>query len=217
MDPFHGYKNANDDQLQDAVAVLDAFHVLTSPPKSSTTCTAGCSRRPPATGAGGTTRCTACGPSCAPAKNTSPTANAPAQGRVHRSRGAPRGRGRLAMRPAGPLGVPPGHPRQRPGDRAEGPRRIRLLPDPRGRPPREDPAPVARSVPGLLRDQPVPPKAAPKPSTASSSSTAASPETSETGRATGSGCSSSAAAYPCDPTLIGEEPPNASRCSKLIP
>lgn len=26
--PFHGYKNAIDDQLEDAVAVLDAFHVV---------------------------------------------------------------------------------------------------------------------------------------------------------------------------------------------
>jgi transposase len=28
LDPFHGYKNAIDDQLQDAVAVLDAFHIV---------------------------------------------------------------------------------------------------------------------------------------------------------------------------------------------
>jgi transposase len=28
LDPFHGYKNANDDQLEDARAVLDAFHVV---------------------------------------------------------------------------------------------------------------------------------------------------------------------------------------------
>ncbi len=28
LDPFHGYKNALDDQLEDAVAVLDAFHVV---------------------------------------------------------------------------------------------------------------------------------------------------------------------------------------------
>ena len=27
LDPFHGYKNAIDDQLDDAVAVLDAFHI----------------------------------------------------------------------------------------------------------------------------------------------------------------------------------------------
>jgi transposase len=28
LDPFHGYKNAIDDELTDAVAVLDAFHVV---------------------------------------------------------------------------------------------------------------------------------------------------------------------------------------------
>ncbi len=28
LDPFHGYKNAIDDKLQDAVAVVDAFHVV---------------------------------------------------------------------------------------------------------------------------------------------------------------------------------------------
>lgn len=28
LDPFHGYRNAIDDQLEDAVAVLDAFHVV---------------------------------------------------------------------------------------------------------------------------------------------------------------------------------------------
>ncbi len=28
LDPFHGYKNAMDDQLVDAIAVFDAFHVV---------------------------------------------------------------------------------------------------------------------------------------------------------------------------------------------
>jgi transposase len=28
LDPFHGYKNAIDDQLADAISVLDAFHVV---------------------------------------------------------------------------------------------------------------------------------------------------------------------------------------------
>jgi transposase len=28
LDPFHGYKNAIDDQLEDATSVLDAFHVV---------------------------------------------------------------------------------------------------------------------------------------------------------------------------------------------
>ena len=29
LDPFQGYKNAIDDQLQDATSVLDAFHIVT--------------------------------------------------------------------------------------------------------------------------------------------------------------------------------------------
>ncbi len=28
LDPFQGYKNALDDELEDAIAVLDAFHVV---------------------------------------------------------------------------------------------------------------------------------------------------------------------------------------------
>ena len=28
LDPFQGYKNAIDDQLQDATSVLDAFHIV---------------------------------------------------------------------------------------------------------------------------------------------------------------------------------------------
>ena len=28
LDPFRGYKNAIDDQLEDASAVLDAFHIV---------------------------------------------------------------------------------------------------------------------------------------------------------------------------------------------
>ncbi len=28
LDPFHGYKNAIDDELADAISVLDAFHVV---------------------------------------------------------------------------------------------------------------------------------------------------------------------------------------------
>jgi transposase len=41
LDPFHGYKNAIDDQLADAVAVLDAFHVV----KLATTAVDECRRR----------------------------------------------------------------------------------------------------------------------------------------------------------------------------
>ncbi len=41
LDPFHGYKNAIDDELEDAVAVLDAFHVV----KLGTTAVDECRRR----------------------------------------------------------------------------------------------------------------------------------------------------------------------------
>jgi hypothetical protein len=75
LDPFHGYKNAIDDQLEDAVAVLDAFHVVKWAPKPSMRSAAGCSRRPSDTGAARTTRCTGSAPSCAPAPSTSPTGN----------------------------------------------------------------------------------------------------------------------------------------------
>lgn len=36
LDPFHGYKNAIDDQLEDATAMLDAFHVVKLAPVLST-------------------------------------------------------------------------------------------------------------------------------------------------------------------------------------
>ena len=38
LDPFHGYKNAIDDQLDDAVAVLDAFHVVALATKALDQC-----------------------------------------------------------------------------------------------------------------------------------------------------------------------------------
>ena len=40
LDPFQGYKNTIDDQLQDATSVLDAFHIVKlagdAPPHAST-------------------------------------------------------------------------------------------------------------------------------------------------------------------------------------
>ena len=93
-----------------------------SPRRSWTTSGAGCSRTPPATGAARTTRCTGSGTSSALAKSISPTGNAPASRRVHRPGGTPRGRARLAVRPTGLLGLPPGHPRRRPRGRKPFPR-----------------------------------------------------------------------------------------------
>ena len=76
LDPFHGYKNAIDDQLEDARSVLDASTSSNSPPPSSTTSDAACNRTSTATAAARMTRSTGSGTSFAPAKNGSPTVNA---------------------------------------------------------------------------------------------------------------------------------------------
>jgi transposase len=65
LDPFHGYKNAIDDRLQDASAT------------PSTRCAVGSSRRPSGTVAGRGTRCTASGTSCGAGRTGSPSANVP--------------------------------------------------------------------------------------------------------------------------------------------
>jgi transposase len=58
LDPFHGYKDAIDDELEDAVAVLDRVHVHVRPRRWSTTCAAASSKRPPGTVAARATRST---------------------------------------------------------------------------------------------------------------------------------------------------------------
>ena len=72
LDPFHGYKNAIDDQLEDAIAGLDRSTSSSSPAPSSMTSAAGFSRTPPGTAAAATTRSTGSGTSSAPARSTSP-------------------------------------------------------------------------------------------------------------------------------------------------
>jgi transposase len=76
LDPFMGYKNAIDDQLEDAVAVLDAFHVV----KLGTAAVDEVRRRVQqqihATAATRATRSTASATSCAAEPRSSPTANA---------------------------------------------------------------------------------------------------------------------------------------------
>lgn len=66
LDPFQGYKSAIDDELADATAVLDAFHVVALGTKCVDESDAGCSRPRPATAAARATRCTGSRPSCAP-------------------------------------------------------------------------------------------------------------------------------------------------------
>jgi transposase len=76
LDPFHGYKNAIDDQLEDARAVLDAFHVV-----KFATAVDDVRRRVQQDIHGHrgrkATRCTGSGTSCAPDTRTSPTDNKP--------------------------------------------------------------------------------------------------------------------------------------------
>ncbi len=82
LDPFHGYKNAIDDQLEDAIAVLDDSTATRTPsttssrtpspsstpstssssaPRPSTKSDAACSKRSTATAAARTTRSTGSG------------------------------------------------------------------------------------------------------------------------------------------------------------
>ena len=75
----------------------------------------------------------------------------PPRPRPGRGRTPRRGRRRLAVRPAGPRGLPRTHPRGRTRPGREGHRRVPLLPDPRDPSARPDPEAVARGVPGLLR------------------------------------------------------------------
>jgi transposase len=111
LDPFHGYKNAIDDELEDARAVLDAFHVVKFATRSSTTSAAAYSRT--STGHRGrkATRCTGSATSCAPDTRTSPSGNKPdLTPRGPLDERARRGRTRLPMRPTGPRRLSPDHP-----------------------------------------------------------------------------------------------------------
>jgi len=78
LDPFHGYKNAIDDQLQDARSVLDAFHVVKLAIMVVDDTRRRVQQEVTGTGVAGMTRCTGSGTSCAPAPRTSPTDSAPA-------------------------------------------------------------------------------------------------------------------------------------------
>ena len=77
LDPFHGYKNAIDDELEDATAVLDAFHVIKLGTRS-TRSAAGSSRTPSDTAVTATTRSTGSATSSAPVRRSSPTGSGPA-------------------------------------------------------------------------------------------------------------------------------------------
>lgn len=115
LDPFHGYNNAIGDQLEDATAVLDAFHVvklgttaLDDVRRRVQTDTAGHRGRTgdPLHGIGTLLR--------AGAKNLTP-GNAPAWTPRSTPTTPTRRCSGLAVRPTAPGGLPPGHPRPGPG------------------------------------------------------------------------------------------------------
>ena len=117
LDTFRGYRNTIDDDLSDAVAVLDAFHVV----KLGTAVVDDVRRRVQQDTCGHReadvmTRCTGSATSCAPATTASPTANAPGSPRRSppgrstsrsRSRGcAPRKSARCTIRTPQPPARP---------------------------------------------------------------------------------------------------------------
>jgi len=75
LDPFRGYANAIADELDDAVPVLDAFHVVGSPSRSPTRSAAASNKTPWATAATPGTPCSGSATCCVAAPNTSPPAS----------------------------------------------------------------------------------------------------------------------------------------------
>ncbi len=74
LDPFHGYKNAIDDQLEDATAVLDAFHIVALGNRTVDEVRRRVQQHtPPGTAAAPGTRSTASARACAAPSTSSPT------------------------------------------------------------------------------------------------------------------------------------------------
>jgi len=71
LDPFRGYANAIADELDDAVPVLDAFHVVGSPSRSPTRSAAASNKTPWATAATPGTPCSGSATCCVAAPNRS--------------------------------------------------------------------------------------------------------------------------------------------------
>ena len=155
LDPFRGYKSAIDDELAEATAVLDAFHVV----KLGTQAMDEVRRRVQQDTTGhrgrngdplyGIQRLLRAGAENLTDKQLERLAAAIEANPAPRSRLY-----RLALRP-GPAGGLPNqghHPRPSPG--REDPRHLPHLPDPRDRTPGTDPAPMARGIPCLLHHRP---------------------------------------------------------------
>ncbi len=131
LDPFHGYKNAIDDQLEDAVSVLDAFHVV----KLGSQVVDDVRRRVQQTihshrGRKDDPLYRDPQPAALRRGTTHRTPAGPPRPRRRRRRAPPRGVRGLAVRPTTPAGLPPARPRRRPAPRRADRHQLRVLPDP---------------------------------------------------------------------------------------
>jgi len=152
LDPFHGYKSAIDEQLEDATSVLDAFHVV----KLGGQAVDEVRRRvqqaihghrgrknDPLYGIRNLLRCAAERLTERQHARLSPAIEADER---HLEVFVA-----LAVRPAAASGLPPTRSRSRSQTGHQDHRQLPRLPDPRDRPARTDPETMADRVPGLLR------------------------------------------------------------------
>ncbi len=185
LDPFRGYANAIRDELPDAVAVLDAFHVV----RLGTAVVDEVRRRVQqgTVGHRGHTRPAVQDPRAAAPRRRAPhrTPGRPPRRRPGRRRPRPRGHAGLAVPPTAALDLPRRQPHRRPPGRRDRDRDVPDLPHRRGRPPRPHPASLETAGAGLLRHRRRYPTAAPRRSTCSSRRPAASPTGSATSPTTG--------------------------------
>jgi hypothetical protein len=128
LDPFRGYANAIRDELPDAVAVLDAFHVVRLGTQ--------------ATEAARMIRSTRFAGSCVTVSSTSPNASRANHTVFGGRRPGRRSQPGLAVLPAAAL-YPSRQRGPRPPDRRAGNRQFSLLSDPRNRPTRSHPRGLA--------------------------------------------------------------------------
>ena len=197
LDPFRGYRNAIRDELPEAVAVLDAFHVVKLAATHSTRSDAVSSRPRSDVVGTRTTRSTGSAAPCSPVLSTSPTGNAHdwtsgsrSATRTARSRSPGTSTSRSARSTPPPAPPPAARPPRRSLSRSAPARSPR------------SPSSAGRYASGALRSLPTStpaesPTAVPKPSTASSRRPADSPTASATSPTTGSGsCSPQTAPAP---------------------
>ena len=210
MDGFTGFKTATTEELPDAVAVMDPFHVVRLAGDALDRCRRRVQQdhpRPPRPQ--GRPALLAPGGPCTPAPTCSPTSRRTGSTDPVRRRRARRGRGHLGHLPADDRRLPRTRPDPRPradaaADRLAQPRRPGRAE--RGHHPRPDPEEARRRRAGLLRPARHQPTAPPRRSTADSNTSAAPPSGSATSPTTSPDPYSRPAASDPDYTLDCEEP-----------